>query len=1070
MKTKHFIVCISTIIFLLFYQPLPAQTLQAFIDIRGLVVDEQDQPLQVNIQVKGTRIGVTTDDKGFFSIRQVSDQAVLIISGIAIHSTEVEVRGRTDLGKIICNRQLRSEAEVMVKASTGYQLLKANEVNGSVTVLDEKQLNIQTGTNILKRLDGAVSGLLFNVGKTNNNPQNKTGISVRGLGTISGPLDPLIVLDGFIYEGNIENINPNDIDNISVLKDAAAASVWGARAGNGVIVITTKKGMIDQQTKLSVASGIILGEKPDLSAIPQVSSPSYVEMEEFIFNKGYFNDRISSTPFFALSPAVQVLQDRRMGLISAADSTRLMQEFKNNSTRQQFEDLVYRKAITQQYALSMSGGGKKNGYIFSAGYDNSTGNLKEYYRKINLRLNNTVQLLPRLRFNLETYYTNSRSESGQRGYGEIRAAERSLLYTDITDPKGIDLDYNSRYTDTLFGGKLLPFRYDALQNYTKDRTHTGLDEINANAGINYGIFKSLQLDVKYQYQLQQSSAERLVDRDAYAARSLINTLTQVTGSNNTLKYIVPNAGYRSLSRSSINSQTARAQLNFAKTFGPHRVDAIAGAESREVKADADSYTNYGYNADPLTYVPVDFANGYTNPITGDLMGIPGSPTASKTVFRFTALYFNAAWLYKKRYSLSASGRRDGSNIFGAKTNDQWNPLWSTGASWWISKERFFKARWVDELRLKLSYGHSGNVDLSKTAVPIATLFSAEATTGLPFSRIRQINNPFLRWEQIRQLNIGAEFSLLRNRLTGSLDWYSKHGADLYGPIEWDYTTFGSSSTIVQNVAHTKGRGVDLVLNSKNIGKIFKWNSSLLLGYNKTVVEKYYGPTANAQHNLLGGGRKITPIVGRDLYGISAFKWGGLDSAGNPQGYVNGQLSTNYAAISLESPTGTNLQYFGSGSPRLFGSLSNSFGYKGLELTVCISGKFNYYFIKPALSYFSFINGAYGHPEYEQRWQQPGDEATTHVPSFIYPANTERDFFYTSSSIHVLRADHIRLQYINLSFRPSVEKLKMLKGLQLYANAANLGILWRANHHGIDPDYPSSFAVPANYSFGIRANF
>jgi len=1047
-----------------------AQQPTTYINVTGVIVNEKNEPVAATVSVKGTQIGTATNEAGLFVLKQVRAGASLLVSGVGINDMTIDVKGRSNLGTIKASRRVQVDEEVIVRASTGYQTLKANEVNGSVLVINNKQLNMQTGTNILKRLDGAVSGLLFNIGKTNENSQNKTGISIRGTGTINGPLDPLIVLDGFIYEGNIENINPNDIESITVLKDAAAASIWGARAGNGVIVITSKKGSMNQQMQLSVASGFIVTDRPNLGAIPQINPVDYIEVEQLLFNRGYYNGRINASPYLALSPAVQIFLKHRLGLLSAADSAAQVQALKLNDTRSQYERNVYRTGLVQQHSLAIRGGSQQNAYSFSAGFDNTAGNLKEGYKKLNLRLANSFQLHRRVRFNLESYYTNSEAKSGQQAYGSLRPAESAMLYYDINNAGGIDLGYNTAHTDTLLNGRLQSLRYYPLEDYKHNMLTTQLQELNANTGVHINLAKFLSLDVKYQYQVQHTVAEKLADKWSYEARELINSFTQVDVVTGRLKYVLPMGGIRKLSNARVNSQTVRGQLNFNKQVGSHHFDAIAGTESRELKNTGDSYTSYGYQADPLINAGVDFVNSYLNPITGYPAGIPNPPFAYKQVYRFTAVYFNMAWLWKEKYGLSASGRRDGSNIFGAHTNDRWKPLWSAGASWRITKEDFFNMKALNDLRLKITYGHSGNVDLSKTAVPIAFVGSNDVNTGLPYSRVQQLNNPSLRWEQVRQLNIGAEFSAFHHRLSGSVEWYAKNGTDLYGPILWDYTGFGNNNTVTQNVADTKGRGVDIILNSKNILGRLAWSTALWMSYNKTVTQKYYSSRANSLSTMLEGGNRITPVTGKDLYGIVAHQWGGLDAAGNPQGYVNGQLSTNYNAIREESSKGYNLVYYGSGTPRYFGSLQNNVVFKKFTLSVNITAKLDYYFFKPALSYASLFAGYPSTNDYAQRWQKPGDEDRTHVPSFVYPSNPDRDYFYSASSVQVLKGDHIRLQYINLAYAPGFKKIKAIRELQLYANAANLGILWRANKEGVDPDYRKGGAPAKTWSLGLRANF
>jgi hypothetical protein len=227
-------------------------------------------------------------------------------------------------------------------------------------------------------------------------------------------------------------------------------------------------------------------------------------------------------------------------------------------------------------------------------------------------------------------------------------------------------------------------------------------------------------------------------------------------------------------------------------------------------------------------------------------------------------------------------------------------------------------------------------------------------------------------------------------------------------------------------------------------------------------------------NLIGAGKTITPVAGKPLYGVAAYRWGGLDKDGNPQGFLNGVPSTDYnaieqAAIDSGLKSGS-FDYIGPASPDYFGGLMNTVSWKGFALSVNITFKLHYYLFRPSLSYYSLANYGTSGMDYNKRWQQAGDEMHTDVPSFAYPLDNERDLLYDYASINVIRGDHIRLQFINLSY--SFERIGRLpfKGLQLYANAANLGIIWRANKYGLDPDYLGAIPPPKNYTFGLRTNF
>jgi hypothetical protein len=655
-----------------------------------------------------------------------------------------------------------------------------------------------------------------------------------------------------------------------------------------------------------------------------------------------------------------------------------------------------------------------------------------------------------------------------------------VLYYSIATAGGEALPvatvYNPAFTDTAAGGKLLDWKYYPLDDYRHDETRGDLQELLTRIGISYNVSKALSIDLKYQYQVQRTKTERLADEQSYEARNTINSFSQWDPAAGVVTYIIPPGGIRTLTNVAVSSQTGRGQLNFKQARGRHSVNVIAGAEVRQVKGWGDSYTAYGYHADPLTIAATDFVNGYPDFIYGYLNGISGTPTSSSTVNRFVSVYTNAAYIFNNRYSLSASARRDGSNIFGAHTNDQWKPLWSVGAGWKLSDEKFYALKWMELLRLKLSYGYSGNVDLSKTAYPVAAVVGNDPFTNYSYSRIQTLNNPDLRWEQSRQLNLGLEFALRQNRLSGSIEYYKKQGIDLYGETLYDYTSSGIGNVITKNVANTAGTGLDIILNSKNIDRQIKWNSSLLLSYNKVITSKYYSPDANQAHKLTGGGNSIIPVVGKELYGIVAYRWGGLDNQGNPQGYLDGKLSTDYVAIGNEVSEkeleGGNIVYVGAGTPHWFGSFINSISYKRLTVSVNLAFKLGYYTVRNSINYDALINYGGGHRDFAKRWQHPGDEAFTNVPSFVYPNDFARDNFYALSMTNVINASHLRLQYVNLSYTPRVRfgRMNLSDAMEIYVNVSNLGILWRANKQGIDPDYPNGILPARTWAMGIRCNF
>jgi TonB-linked SusC/RagA family outer membrane protein len=1059
--------------------PLPPAT----IDVKGTVTDEKGIPLNgATITLKGSNKGTATNENGEFVLKGIPEDAVLAINFTGYLKQEIAIKGQQQFA-IVLKVDVKSLDDVSVEANTGYQKVKPNEVNGSMVVIDNKTLNEQVGPNILQRLNGVTSGLYFNIGK-NKSTGSPNPLSIRGLSTINGPVDPLIILDNFIYEGDINNINPNDVESVTVLKDAAASSIWGARAGNGVIVITTKKGRFNQKLKIDFDSKVTIDEKPDLFSRPQMSINDYVNVEEFLFNKGYFNSQITSTLKQALTPAVEVFLKRRNGLISSSDSAAQINALKAIDSREQYDKYFYTKAILQQHFLSLSGGSGNIAWIISGAYNQSQGMLKEKSDKANIHINNLYRPTKNLQINIGAYYSSTTSVSGiPTGYNQVTINSRIVPYLKFADDNGnaipIAKIYSEGYTDTVGAGHLLNWKYYPLEDYKHDQTTSSIQLITANLGANYEVLKGLNISVNYQYQRQWSSSERNADIESYYTRDLINRFTKLSRTSAPDTFRIPKGGTLSASSRYLRSQNIRGQVDYKKSWRQNTVSAILGAEIREsISGGGGQYTIYGYQEDPLSIGTVDYYNTYPTIVNGSLASIPGSPIISGTfIDRFVSLYTNLAYTYKQRYTVSASARKDASNVFGQTTNAKWNPLWSAGIGWDISKEHFFHLPWLSYLKLKSTIGYSGNVDISKT--PLAVSGSGTNTiTNFPTQQIGAPNNPSLRWEKVQQLNIGIDFSTKRQTISGSLEYYVKRGNDLYGETPFDYTTFGFTPTITRNVAAMKGEGIDIAIHTLNMDKRIKWTTSFLFSYNSSKTTAYY--TTGAQNIYsVNTGNAIFPIVGKPLYSLAVYKWGGLDNVGDPLGYLNGQLSKDYLsifdAVNNKGLNGGSVVYVGPANPTHFGSFINSVKWKGLSLSCNITYKFGYYFLKPSLNYSVLYGSGLGHSEFQDRWKQPGDELTTHVPSMAYtnyPQFSSRTSFYSSSEINVLKGDNIRLQYINCSYTIDKANKKFpFNQLQLYINIANLGIIWRANKENIDPDYPSATGFPPvrQFTIGLKGN-
>ncbi|WP_018629977.1 SusC/RagA family TonB-linked outer membrane protein [Niabella aurantiaca] len=1051
--------------------------------ITGRVIDsETGEPVKnVTVTSKLQQATVFTQPNGHFSI-VVAAADTLLFSHVVYTTQAVQAAGLKEGVTISLMPKTGNLEEVMI--NTGYQKLKPNAVNGSYVIIDSKKLSEQTGTNILQRLNGVTSGLLFNTGRTNPASQGKTDISIRGPGTINGPLDPLIVLDDYVYEGDIDNINPNDVESITVLKDAAATSIYGARGGNGVIVITTKKGHFNQKLSMDLNSTVIISPRPGLDNYHQMHSSDYIDVEQLLFDQGYFDNVTDPASRAPLTPVVDILYQRKKGLITEEAAALAISKLKQTDARQQYTRLFLRNTLTQQYSLNVQAGSQRFSWIIAGNLVRVSNRTEQQNTQGNFRIENTFKPFNRLQIISSVYYTTRSTERHQvpdyKSLIQI-GSRRGVPYLPLIDENGNPAPvyniYRKEYIDTAGSGKLLNWRYYPATDYRYNYTNTALQEMVARFGLKYQVINGLTLSLNTQHQVQKVTGTATRQGEGFYTRDLINRFSQINYTNGTVTYMVPKGNIIAYSNNAIRSRNYRAQLDYSRLWYKHSVSAIVGSEAREVVENGNSNTIYGYVEDPLTTVSVDFRNSYPTLPNNSIASIPGAPFVNATTTnRFVSLYANASYTFNEKYMLTGSVRKDGANIYGVTTNNKWKPLWSVGLGYEVSKEKFFRLRGIPYLKIKSTIGYSGNVDLYRSALAVAQFSTYSLNDGgLPYARVATINNPSLRWEKVRQWNAGVDFSLKRSWIAGSVEYYKKWGTDLYGPATYDYTSWGGSNIVTKNVANMAGNGVDVQLRLKILNREVKWNGGVLYNYNTAKTTAYLEENRRFMSAVYANGTRITPIVGKPLYSILALRWGGLNAQGAPQGYLNGKLSTDYEAVlenaDKEGDAGGSLVYIGPSTPVHFGSIYNELSYKGLTLSFNLVYKLGYYFKRNSISYTSLVSFGEGHSDYADRWQKPGDELKTQVPAFVYPLpKSAGETIYFNGEALVEKGDHLRLQFINMSYRANCKRYGLLNNnLLLYINASNLGIIWRSNKRGLDPDYPDTLVPVTNFSFGLKVS-
>lgn len=1006
-----------------------------------------------------------TNAKGQFILPMVPFADTLVITHTGYYPQKIPVPITGTVMRVILTPRLQEMDEVVV--NTGYEKIRSTAVTGSVGIISNERLSERITTTITERLDGMVSGMLSVAGT--GRPLGRTGgIMVRGLSTLSqayGAQEPLIVLDNFPYEGTLDNINPNDVLTITVLKDAAAASIWGAKAGNGVIVITTKKGQYNRPITISLTSNAQLGFKPDLYYMPRMPSTEFIDLQTQLFNQGYYDANLQNNAINVINPPVaEILHRQRNGTLDPASAQEQINYLRQQDFRKDINRYLHQSSLSRQYALNLSGGNHQMNHYFSAGYDE----IEDQYRfnesnRISLKQHTTFRVTPKLELQTGILYVVSRQVR------QNQSIPYRWPYAQLKDDAGQALtyprDYRPAYIDTVGGDRLLDWHYVPLEDMSRAKDNRSQQDLLLNLIAQYRITKGVQIEVQYQHQRVNSQKEILYDPQSYHVRNLVNTYTPPGGSYQ--ESAIPYSAIQERESNLQRLQAIRGQLNLDQQGRQYHIKGLLGAEYRAQDSEQFGRTHYGYDPDVLTYANMDFVRQY--PLyNGGWAAVPNNMLAGQLANRFVSLYGNVTYTHKTRYFLTASARRDGSNLFGVKTNNQWKPLWSAGAGWDISAEPFYKFSALPFLKLRMSYGYQGNVNNTIAGVLTLRYSVSPSSSNLPMSFVDNVPNPQLRWEQVGQTNIALDFGSKNKKLTGSIDFYYKNCTDLIAPIPADLT-LGVGESITKNIGQIGTRGLDIQLNAILLQGVVQWQTGLLFSYNTTKVKKYYYPPLS----YINDGSGLTPIVGREAYLIISYPYAGLSGInGNPQGFVNGAISEDYSQI-LNPGNLENQVFSGPARPVYFGAMHHQLQVKKLTLSFNITYSLGHYFNRRnGVHYQRLFQGAAealeAYPDYQKRWQQPGDELYTTIPSMIYPVNAQRDQFYNASTAVVERGDHIRLQYVHLNYSFTKQTYKRLpvREMALSVNASNLGILWRATRQRLDPDTGGA-PIPKRIAIGIR---
>lgn len=1043
--------------------------------ITGVVMDETGEPLiGVSVVVKNTTRGVSTDFNGNFEIDAgIGD--VLVFSYLGYSETEVVIDERLSYEVEMSSSNFELAGVELV--STGYQKISKERATGSIATIDNNILERKIDQNIISKIIGEAPGVQFD---PFIQEKNNIGLVIRGRSSINATTEPLVVVDGFAIPGGFSTINPNDVETITILKDAAATSIWGIRAANGVIVITTKSGSKNKRLDINVSINSAVTLKQDIFASPYADPSTQVDyqlelfqFEQFSQQRDLFDGTINEFSLFQNNAVQETLLRLNRGDIDIATADARINALRNNDGREEYSRMFLRQRLWNQYNLSISNGGERHKFNTSLVYNRNTGPiLKDESDQFILNINASYDLTDKLKLRFISNLTHTKNENGI-GTDAVDYLNNFPIFERIVDDNGNYLP--------MFGGVNIESSELALRNgypypwtFNLKEESDNVDDTSVSTdlrlqtGLNYEVAKGLTVDLSYQYLYNSFHGRQLFNENTYFTRNTVNRFAQLDGDGQVTDLPVPVGSILNTSARSSTDNTFRAQANYSVSFGNslHNIDAIAGYEARTQITELNRDRKYGYNDQSLIFTQPNLNTLYEDAIFGGQRLINDGESVVFNENRFISSYANAAYNYDNRYTISGSIRLDDTNLFGASEEFRNTPLYSAGIKWNITNESFFNIRFIDNLNLRGTYGVGGNVDRNTSPFLVARQGRDAGSFLNNYLTISNPPNPTLRLEKTKTLNLGLDFSMANNRIYGSLEYYDRQSEDLLARRNIS-PTLGLSSSFL-NVAELYNRGVDLDLGLRIVQtRDFSFDMRVLYSQNENKVTSI--DESNPGEIFLFTQYDANAfVVGEPVDAFFSFRYAGLDRNGNPSFF-----NENNEVVEVGGDIGAieALKREGSRSPNRTGSLVNTFSYKNVSLRVLTnySGGNRFRFERNYDPRF-FRTNVFN--DWVSRWQQPGDELLTDVPRTTSPNETGTPLYLylDESDRNTDDASTIRLQQINLSYRfpeSLTEKLAM-RGLTLSLQADNLKV-WNFNKWNVDP-ISRTIPIPPTFTLNITANF
>lgn len=947
----------------------------------NLAVQQQDQKLKgqvidattgepvigVNVLVKGTTNGTITDIDGKYELNAPAG-AILQISFIGYKT--VEIAATTSEQTIKLHEDTETLDEVVV---VGYGVQKKESLTGAMSTLKENRLKDVTTPTVENMLNGKVSGVYVAPGS--GQPGSNGAVQIRGRATLSGSTSPLWVIDGVIVGEDPGVLNPSDIENMTILKDAASTAIYGSQGANGVIIVTTKMG---KSEKMKINASVKLG----------VSTMTNGKME--VMNGAELYD------YYASFPNQEDIKFSRWN-----------PELRNANF--DWGELASQAGFTQDYNISLSGGNEKMSSYFSLGYYSEEGTVKGYkYDRYSFRYRSNYKPF--------SWLTIKPNISG------------SMKNTDDSQ-----YDYTAKYTmfpwDSPYDedGNLVPDRYSGWVDSSDLNYLNSISYGNHTARKTYEFSGNFDFDIKITDWLTFTSVNNYRWTGYFQSTYTDPRTDSASGVQGRVEEEQTN-----------NIQRYTNQyLTFNKMFGKHSVQALLAYEFMDTSAKVINAKGTG------------IVSGFE---VLDATATPEEVGGNLTEWAKQSVFAKVNYTYDNRYLAEVSLRRDGASNFG--DDKKYGNFFSISGGWNINREKWFKADWVDVLKLRASYGSVGNIPYSK--YPQYGLYSVSSNyNGIPAILISQVGNKDLTWEQTYTAGVGIDANFFNNRLRFVFDYYNKYTSNILYQVPISGLTGITSRW--QNVGEMRNSGIEITIGGDIIRtKDWLWSLDLNMGYNKNKLEKLYGDDPNMM--IIGGGGNDTTIAGAaekvlkvgystDRYYLR--EWAGVDPKnGAPLWYKNdgsGETTSNYSEAKQVMTEAT--------SPKLFGGFNTSLTWKNIDLNASfgfsIGGKiYNY----SRQEYDS--DGAYTDRNQIKlidgwsRWEKEGDIATHPAASYGNKSNSNK-----ASTRYLEDGDYLKLRSLSIGYNLNLSKY-YIQNMRIYFTAENVFTL--TGFSGIDPEVPAYY--------------